>query len=93
MFKQFWKKMRNIIDFLFRRGYNINKNKEKEKKQMREKLMAMKIAAERDILYAQAKLEVIGNLLANDNEVVASAPVADQLTCCDSVVDESMDTI
>lgn len=83
------KKIKNIIDFLFRGEYNINKNKEKEKKQMREKLLAMKATAERDILYAQAKLEVIENLLSEQAEVQLC--VAD--VACESVEQSSMDTI
>lgn len=87
-------KFKNIIDFFRGKEYNINKkNKEKEKKQMREKLMAMKAEAERDILYAQAKLEVIGNLLAVDTEVVASTPVVDELDACACVANDSIDTI
>lgn len=75
-----WEKIRNILDFFKRREYNIDNNKkEKEQKQMREKLMAMRAAAERDILYAQAKLEVVDNLLASCTcECAASVPVVEE---------------
>ena len=87
-------KFKNIIDFFRGKEYNINKKtKEKERNQMREKLMAMKAEAERDILYAQAKLEVIGNLLAVDTEVVAPTPVVDELDACACVANDSIDTI